>query len=90
LFVCIGKAEILDEEKFDIITALSGFGPAYIFYFCELLQEAAFKLGLSKEMAKSFAAQTVYGSGRMLESAVALKEKVESPKGTTTAALKYF
>jgi pyrroline-5-carboxylate reductase len=94
LFASIGKAEILDEDKFDIITALSGSGPAYVFYFCELLQESACKLGLSKEMAKSFAVQTVYGSGKMLditnESAVALKEKVKSPKGTTEVALKYF
>jgi pyrroline-5-carboxylate reductase len=94
LFASIGKAEILDEEKFDIITALSGSGPAYIFYFCELLQNAAYRLGLSQEIAKSFAVQTVHGSGKMLdvtnESARALKEKVKSPKGTTEVALKYF
>jgi pyrroline-5-carboxylate reductase len=94
LFASIGKAEILDEGKFDIITALSGSGPAYIFYFCELLQNAAYRLGLSQEVAKSFAVETVYGSGKMLnvtnESAAALKEKVKSPKGTTEAALKYF
>jgi pyrroline-5-carboxylate reductase len=94
LFLSIGKAEILDEKDFDIITALSGSGPAYIFYFCELMQKAAEKLGLSKEIAKTFAVQTVYGSGKMLdttkESAEVLKEKVKSPNGTTEAALKYF
>jgi pyrroline-5-carboxylate reductase len=94
LFSSIGKAEILDEKDFDIITALSGSGPAYIFYFCELMQKAAQKLGLDKEIAKRFAVWTVYGSGKMLdvtkESAEALKEKVRSPNGTTEAALKYF
>ncbi|MDR1417564.1 MAG: pyrroline-5-carboxylate reductase [Endomicrobium sp.] len=94
LFAAIGKAEIIDEDNFDIITALSGSGPAYIFYFCELLQDAAYRLGLSQEIAKSFAVQTVYGSGKMLdatnEPAGILKEKVKSPKGTTEAALKYF
>jgi pyrroline-5-carboxylate reductase len=94
LFSSIGKAEILDEKDFDIITALSGSGPAYIFYFCELMQKAARKLGLNKEVAKRFAVQTVYGSGKMLDatkvSAKTLKEKVKSPNGTTEAALKYF
>jgi pyrroline-5-carboxylate reductase len=94
LFSSIGKAEILDEENFDIITALSGSGPAYIFYFCELMQRAAEKLGLDKQIAKTFAVQTFYGAGRMLyitnESSKILKEKVKSPNGTTEAALKYF
>lgn len=94
LFSSIGKAEILEEKYFDIITALSGSGPAYIFYLCELMQKAAERLGLSKEIAKAFAVQTVYGSGKMLditkESANMLKEKVKSPNGTTEAALKYF
>jgi pyrroline-5-carboxylate reductase len=94
LFSSIGKAEILDEKDFDVITALSGSGPAYIFYFCQLMQKAAQKLGLNEEIAKKFAVQTVYGAGKMLdatkESAEALKEKVKSPNGTTQAALKYF
>ncbi|MDR0800044.1 MAG: pyrroline-5-carboxylate reductase [Endomicrobium sp.] len=94
LFSAIGKAEILDEKNFNVITALSGSGPAYIFYFCELMQKAAEKLGLDKEVAKRFAVQTVYGSGKMLdvteEFAGTLKEKVKSPNGTTEAALNYF
>jgi len=94
LFSGIGKVEILDENKFDIITALSGSGPAYVFYFCELMQKAAQDMGLSQELAKSFAVQTVYGAGKMLAetgaNAAELKEKVKSPNGTTEAALKYF
>ncbi|MDR2427462.1 MAG: pyrroline-5-carboxylate reductase [Endomicrobium sp.] len=94
LFASIGQAEILDEKNFDVITALSGSGPAYIFYFCELMQKAAEKLGLDKNISKTFAVQTVYGAGKMLnitnEPAETLKEKVKSPNGTTEAALKYF
>ncbi|MDR3071112.1 MAG: pyrroline-5-carboxylate reductase [Endomicrobium sp.] len=94
LFSSVGKTEILPEESFDVITALSGSGPAYIFYFCELMQNAAEKLGLSKEIAKTFAVQTVYGAGKMLdvakESAEVLQKNVKSPNGTTEAAVKYF
>ncbi|MDR3275477.1 MAG: pyrroline-5-carboxylate reductase [Endomicrobium sp.] len=94
LFSAVGKTEILEEKKFDVITALSGSGPAYIFYFCEIMQEAAEKLGLAKDIAKKFAVQTIYGAGKMLditkEPAKVLKEKVKSPNGTTEAALKYF
>jgi pyrroline-5-carboxylate reductase len=94
LFLGIGRVEILDESKFNIITALSGSGPAYVFYFCELMQKAAQDMGLSQELAKVFAVQTVYGAGKMLAetnaSAIELKEKVKSPNGTTEAALKYF
>jgi len=94
LFSAIGKAVILDESKFDVITALSGSGPAYVFYFCELMQKAAQTLGLDEEIAKKLAVQTIYGSGKMLDEtqmpAAQLKEKVKSPNGTTEAALKYF
>ncbi|MDR0956461.1 MAG: pyrroline-5-carboxylate reductase [Endomicrobium sp.] len=94
LFSSVGKVEVLDERNFDIITSLSGSGPAYIFYFCELMQEAAEKLGLNKKVAEIFVVQTVYGSGKLLEmtrkSAKALKEKVKSPNGTTAAALECF
>ncbi|MCL2484844.1 MAG: pyrroline-5-carboxylate reductase [Endomicrobia bacterium] len=94
LFSAIGKTVIVPEEKFDVITALSGSGPAYVFYLCELMQKAAEEMGLEKEVAEAFAVQTVYGSGKMLETtktpAKALKEIVKSPNGTTEAALKYF
>ncbi|OEG69837.1 hypothetical protein ATZ36_07330 [Candidatus Endomicrobiellum trichonymphae] len=62
LFSAIGKAEILDEEKFDIITVLSGSCPAYIFYFCELTQKSSEKLRIDKNVAGRFAVHTVYGS----------------------------
>jgi len=94
LFSTVGKVRIIDEERFDSITALSGSGPAYIFYFCEVMERAAKKLGLDEDTAREFAVQTVYGSGKMLyttkESPEVLKERVKSPNGTTEAALKYF
>lgn len=94
LFEAIGKVAILDEDKFDLITALSGSGPAYVFYLCELMQKAAENLGLPENIAREFSVQTVYGAGKMLEEtqipAADLKEKVKSPNGTTEAALKYF
>ncbi|AKL97541.1 pyrroline-5-carboxylate reductase [Endomicrobium proavitum] len=94
LFEAIGKAEILPEDKFDVITALSGSGPAYVFYLCELMQKAAEKLGLDAATAEKFAVQTIYGAGKMLDitktPAAKLKEIVKSPNGTTEAALKHF
>ncbi|MDR2709319.1 MAG: pyrroline-5-carboxylate reductase [Elusimicrobiota bacterium] len=94
LFSAVGKVVIEDESNFDAITALSGSGPAYVFYLCELMAQAGQELGLKKEIAEAFAAQTVYGAGKMLvksgASATELKQRVKSPKGTTEAALNYF
>ncbi|MDR1952151.1 MAG: pyrroline-5-carboxylate reductase [Elusimicrobiota bacterium] len=94
LFSAIGKVEIEDESKFDIITALSGSGPAYVFYLCSLMAQAAIKLGFDKNSAEKFAVQTIYGAGKMLaESGLSSEEltlRVKSPNGTTEAALKYF
>ncbi|OUM62155.1 hypothetical protein PIROE2DRAFT_44575 [Piromyces sp. E2] len=82
------------EELIDVVTGLSGSGPAYFFLMCEALSEAAQKLGLPKEAADGLAAQTCYGSGAMLlkgdEDAATLRKKVTSPNGTTYAALQSF
>lgn len=94
IFSSVGTVKILGEDKFDAVTALSGSGPAYVFYLCELMQKAAESLGLDKETAKDFSAQTVYGAGAMLvksfTGAADLRRKVTSPNGTTQAALEYF
>jgi pyrroline-5-carboxylate reductase len=94
LFSAIGKVEVLEEKYFDVITALSGSGPAYVFYLCELMQNAAEKLGLDKNTAQKLSIQTFLGSGKMLsesgETAKILKEKVTSPNGVTAMALDYF
>ncbi|MDR3111597.1 MAG: pyrroline-5-carboxylate reductase [Elusimicrobiota bacterium] len=94
LFDAIGKTEILEEKYFDAVTALSGSGPAYVFYLCELMQKAGEKLGINADISKNLAIQTIYGAGKMLsiseDSPEILKEKVKSPKGTTEAALTVF
>ena len=94
IFLAVGTAYEVTEDKFDAVTALSGSGPAYVFYLCELMQQAGEKLGLDKEIAKIFALQTLYGSGKMLVQtgvdAAVLRQKVTSPGGTTAAAIKCF
>lgn len=80
-----------DEAHMDLVTALSGSGPAYIFLLAEAMQTAAVSLGLPEAAARALAAQTCLGAGRMLteadEDATTLRERVTSPGGTTQAAL---
>ncbi len=79
------------EELLDIVTALSGSGPAYVFSMIENLIESACLLGLSYEQAKLLATQTIIGAGELAlqssESPTILREKVTSKGGTTFAAL---
>lgn len=80
------------ESQLDIITALSGSGPAYFLFIFEALVEAAQTLGLAEDKAKLLTLQTALGTARMaLESKNSLTElcqKVTSPGGTTEAALR--
>lgn len=82
---------IEDEKLMDVITALSGSGPAYFFLVMEALQKAAIELGLPKETARMLTLQTAFGSARMaLESdtdIIELRKGVTSPGGTTERAL---
>ena len=57
----------VDETQLDLITALSGSGPAYIYYIAELLELAAVNLGLHEELAKNLVIQTLAGASAMLE-----------------------
>ena len=87
-----GRVVKVDSEKqIDMVTAVSGSGPAYIFLLTETLQIAGEKLGLPTELAKDLARQTVIGSGVMLakseEDVSDLRKAVTSPRGTTDAAL---
>ena len=87
-----GKVVYLESESFiDVVTAISGSGPAYIFYFVEVLSEIAVNQGLSKKDANALAIETVIGSARLLEMSNVdpkeLKENVTSPGGTTEAGL---
>ncbi len=80
------------EDQLDLVTALSGSGPAYFFLVMEALQEAATKLGLPAETARLLALQTAFGASRMAlesdEDAAALRQRVTSPGGTTEQALR--
>jgi|EndMetStandDraft_5_1072996.scaffolds.fasta_scaffold03785_3 pyrroline-5-carboxylate reductase len=80
------------EEQIDVVAALSGSGPAYFFFFMEVLEKAAVELGLSKENANSLTLQTALGSARMAfdskKSLAELRQQVTSPGGTTEQALK--
>ncbi len=81
-----------DEELMDVVTALSGSGPAYYFLILEAFQDAAISLGLPKDIARLLSLQTAYGSARMaLESeqdVIALRKQVTSPGGTTEQAIR--
>lgn len=94
LLESIGAVTIEKENKMDAVTAVSGSGPAYVFYLAEAMMEAAISMGFSKEAARQLSHQTVYGAGLMLkhrdESAEELRRQVTSPNGTTEAALKMF
>src|SRR5215469_762277 len=79
------------EEALDVVTALSGSGPAYFFLLAELMAEAAESLGLESPAARRLATATLYGSGLLAQSAdtdlAQLRLEVTSRGGTTAAAL---
>jgi len=83
-----------EESQLDLVTALSGSGPAYFFALAEGLVQAAMARGMSPDLAKQLVHQTAFGAGVMLSQkdvdARALRQAVTSPGGTTEAALKVF
>lgn len=82
---------VQQESALDIVTALSGSGPAYFFLIMEALEQAAVQLGLDKEMAHTLTIQTAYGAAHLAastkESLAILRERVTSKGGTTEQAL---
>ena len=83
-----------DEAKMDAVTAISGSGPGYVFYFIEALEKAALELGFDAPTARLFAVETFLGSAKLAESSPdpvsLLRERVTSKGGTTAAALDSF
>jgi len=81
-----------DEKDLDAVTAISGSGPAYVFYVVDALAEAGVLLGLTRDRARQLAVATVAGSAALLEHSgehpVILRERVSSPGGTTVAAVR--
>ena len=82
---------IRSEEDMDAVTAISGSGPAYVFYFIEALEQAGKELGLSEQTARQLALETALGAAKLAhestEDAATLRARVTSKNGTTECAL---
>lgn len=91
LSVCGPVEWVEDEALIDAITAVSGSGPAYVFYLVECMAEAGRKCGLPADLAMRLARATVTGAGELMhqspDGAAKLRQNVTSPNGTTAAAL---
>lgn len=91
LSVCGPVEWVEDEALIDVITAVSGSGPAYVFYLVECMAEAGRKCGLPADLAMRLARATVTGAGELMhrspDGAAQLRQNVTSPNGTTAAAL---
>jgi len=88
----MGREIYVDDEKYiDMVTAVSGSGPAYVFLFIEALVDAAVHIGLSRATAQELVLQTILGSGHFLQKSgkepAELRRMVTSPGGTTAEAL---
>lgn len=94
IFSGCGVTLRLEEKHFDLVTALSGSGPAYFFLLMELMAEEGVRQGLTREAATQLAVQTAVGAGLLAKSSpdspAELRKKVTSKGGTTEAALKVF
>lgn len=91
LFETIGLVSVVEEEEMHAVTALSGSGPAYIYYVVEAMEEAAKKIGLKEDVAKSLILQTMIGAAEMLKASEKhpsiLRKEITSPGGTTEAGI---
>ena len=92
LLASCGKVLQIAEKHQDAVTAISGSGPAYIFYVVESMIEAGVLLGLPRATSTELVVQTLYGAATMLretgEHPTVLRERVSSPGGTTMAAIR--
>lgn len=91
LLGAVGDTVVLPEALQDAATAVSGSGPAYVFYLAEAMIEAGVQLGLTRVDATQMVVQTIAGSAQLLaqgEHPTVLRERVTSPGGTTAAAIR--
>jgi len=91
LFETVGTVLVLPESQIDALSAISGSGPAYVYFLVEQLAEAARRLGFSEDDALALAAGTFVGAGALLDASgedpAQLRRRVTSPKGTTERAI---
>jgi len=91
LFAAIGRSQEVDEAHMDIVTALAGSGPAFVFVMIDALADGAVRLGLRRDVAVAMAAQMVQGAARMVVQTgthpAVLKDQVTTPGGCTIAGL---
>ena len=94
LFEAAATVIEVTEDQMDAVTAVSGSGPAYFFYFVEHMIRAGESLGLTAQQSKTLALKTAAGAARMLATSTdtpqELRRKVTSPGGTTQAAITYL
>ncbi|RCX23354.1 pyrroline-5-carboxylate reductase [Fontibacillus phaseoli] len=91
IFEAVGSVAVIDEDKQEILTGVSGSGPAYIYYMMEAMIAAGIEGGLSPEQARDLTVQTVLGAASMMketgEDPAKLRKDITSPNGSTQAAL---
>lgn len=91
MFEAVGMTAVVREELMEAVTAVSGSGPAYIYYMMEAMIAAGVAQGLTPETARALTVQTVRGAAEMVhrtgEAPSELRRKVTSPNGTTHAAI---
>lgn len=92
LLEAVGSCIWLDDEaQMDVVTAISGSGPAYVFYFMEAMQQAGIELGLQPDQVRELVVQTFLGASRLVidssEDFVTLRAQVTSKGGTTEQAI---
>ncbi|GAA4081437.1 pyrroline-5-carboxylate reductase [Nocardioides kongjuensis] len=94
LFATVGLVVEVEEDQIDAVGTVSGSGPAYVFYLAEAMAEAGERLGLPADLARTLAAHTVAGAGRLLDDPdadpAALRRAVSSPNGSTERAIAAF
>lgn len=92
VFDSVGKAVVVEEHLMDAVTGLSGSGPGYVFVIIDALSDAGVHVGLSRDIARKLAAQTLLGAAKLCLNSDKhpgeLRDMVTSPAGTTIAGIK--